>query len=165
MQTERFVDQVQTQLAAAGALGDESTRATVDALATAAGPAIRLALLSAGAALADEITAALLDISGAPVVSVRLDGDDLRVAVRASDPGGATGDTTATSPDDAENTARISLRLPNTLKSQVETAAREEGVSVNTWIVRAASSAVNGSGRGPRRASGHNHRLTGWING
>jgi hypothetical protein len=165
MQTERFVDQVQTQLAAAGALGDDSTRATVDALVTAAGPAIRLALLSAGAALADEITAALLDIAAAPLVSVRFDGEDLRVEVRPSGTGGAADDTSATSPDEAENTARISLRLPDTLKAQVETAARQEGVSVNTWIVRAASSAVAGSGQGTRRASGHNHRVSGWING
>jgi len=170
MQSERYVDQVQTQLAAAGALGDDGTRATVDALVTAAGPAIRLALLAAGAALADEITAGLLDTPGAPVVSVRLDGDDLRVEVRPSDPGGAggetaAGETAATGPDEAENTARISLRLPNTLKVQVETAARQDGVSINTWIVRAASSALPGSGRGARRTSGHNHRVTGWING
>jgi hypothetical protein len=175
MQTERYVDQVQTQLAAAGALGDDSTRAIVEALVTAAGPAIRLALLAAGAALADEITAALLDTPGAPVMSVRLDGDDLRAEVRHSDPAGAAGDTAAgdtapgdtaaAGPDDAENTARISLRLPNALKVQVETAARQDGVSINTWIVRAASSALPGSGRGTRRASGHNHRVTGWING
>jgi hypothetical protein len=165
MQTERYVDQVQTQLAAAGALGNDSTRATVDALATAAGPAIRLALLGAGAALVDEITAGLLDTPGAPVVSVRLDGDDLRVEVRASDPAVPAGDGVVIGPDEAENAARISLRLPNALKVQVETAARQDGVSVNTWIVRAASSALPGSERGAKRASGPNHRVTGWING
>src|SRR6266576_1660065 len=35
------------------------------------------------------------------------------------------------------HTARISLRLPETLKTAVESAAAREGVSVNTWIVRA----------------------------
>ena len=33
--------------------------------------------------------------------------------------------------------ARITLRLPEGLKAQIEVAANSEGASVNTWIVRA----------------------------
>ena len=33
--------------------------------------------------------------------------------------------------------ARITLRLPEGLKAQIEVAANVEGASVNTWIVRA----------------------------
>jgi hypothetical protein len=165
MQFDHYVSQVQSQLAAAAALGDERTRAAAEALATAAGPAIRLALLGAATVLADEITAALLDAPGAPAVSVRLDGDDLRTEIRVSEPTDPAGEASATNADDAESTARISLRLPDTLKVQIETAARHDGVSINTWIVRAASSALSGGRWSKPRATGGGQRITGWING
>jgi hypothetical protein len=38
--------------------------------------------------------------------------------------------------------ARISLRLPESLKSTVEKAAEREGISVNTWLVRAIARAA-----------------------
>ena len=166
MHVEPYVNQVQTQLAAAAALGDERTPATAEALAAAAGPAIRLALLSAATSLADEVTVALLDSPGAPAVAISLDGDDVRVDLRVSEPGEVAGEPAAAiAPEDAENTARISLRLPDTLKARIETAARQDSISVNTWIVRAASSVLSGSGSNSKRSPGHGHRLTGWING
>jgi hypothetical protein len=165
MQVEPYVTQVQTQLAAAAALGDERTRATADALATAAGPAVRLALLAAATSLADEITVALLDTPAAPAVSVSLDGDDVRVDVRVSEPGEVASEPAGAAPDDGDNTARISLRLPDALKAQIETAARQDSISVNTWIVRAASSVLSGSRWSNTRSPRHGHRVTGWING
>jgi HicB family len=167
MQLAQYVTEVQSQLAATAALGDDSTRSTADALATAAEAAVRLALLNVVSAAADEITAALLDSPGAPAVAVRLDGDDLRIDVRQAEPRDPGID--ASGPDDSENTSRISLRLPETLKGHIEAAARHHGVSVNTWLVRAASTAISASGREGRRASvwetGTGQRLTGWING
>jgi hypothetical protein len=165
MHVDQYVTQVQTQLGAAAALGDDRTRAIADALATAAGPAIRLALLAAATALADESTAALLDAPGAPAVSVRLDDHDLRIEVRTSQPNEPDGHPAAANTEDSDNTARISLRLPDLLKAEIEAAARQDGVSVNTWIVRAIAAVLSGSGWGGKRAAGHSHRITGWING
>jgi hypothetical protein len=159
MQVQTYVTQVQDQVAAAAALGDERTRATADALAAAADPAVRLAVLAAVSAAADEITAALLDLPGAPTVSVRTDGADLRIEVRAEP-------TPAPEPapgEDAEQSARISLRLPEELKARIEAAARTESVSVNTWFVRAAGRALVGPQVHTRRATGG--RITGWVNG
>lgn len=168
MQVDQYVLQVQTQLAAAAAVGDETTRATAEALVSAAEPAVRLALLTALSAAANEITAALLDSPGAPVVSVQFDGDDLRVEVRLSDPGGPAAEAAPAGPDEAENTARISLRLPDALKAEIEAAARAGAISVNAWILRAASSALSGSARLGRRASlwetGGGKRISGWVN-
>src|SRR5947209_6753051 len=113
MPLEQYVTQVQIQLAAAAALGDDRTRATAETLATAAGPAIRLALMAAATSLADEITAVLQDAPGAPAVSVRLDGGDLGIEVRMSDAGEAAAEAATASPEDGENAARISLRLPD----------------------------------------------------
>lgn len=167
MQLHPYVSQVQAQLAAAAALGDERTKATADALAAAAEPAIRLAVLAAVTAGADDITAALLDSPGAPSVSVRIDGDELRVEVRTAE---TVPETPAPAGEDADASARISLRLTESLKFDIEAAARADAVSVNTWIVRAASRALapapvsRPSGGHPMRA-GPTHHITGWING
>lgn len=170
MQLTDYVMQVQSQLASAAALGDDATRATAEALSTAAEPAVRLAVLAAVSAAADEITAALLDVPGAPVVTVHLDGAEIRVDVRPTQaeapPSDATG--AAASSDEADATARISLRLSEALKSQIESAARSRSVSVNTWLVQAANAALVGSGSqgwGRSWSAGPAHRVTGWING
>lgn len=121
-----MVDQVKRQLAAA--LGDEGTRATAEALLVAADPAIRLALVSPAAALTDEVTMALLDLPAA-AVAARPDGDEIRIDVRAS----AGLEAPVEAPEDSA-TARVSLRLPEALKAQVDVAARADGVSVNAWL-------------------------------
>jgi predicted HicB family RNase H-like nuclease len=54
--------------------------------------------------------------------------------------------------------ARITLRLPETLKGSLETAAAREGVSANAWIVRALARALEP--RGARRSS---NRLQGFA--
>jgi hypothetical protein len=168
MQLHPYVSQVQAQLAAAAALGDERTRATAEALAAAAEPAMRLAVLAAVTAAADDITEALLDSPGAPTISVRIDGDELRVEVRTAE---AVPETPAG--EDADASARISLRLSESLKADIEAAARADTVSVNAWLVRAASRALvaaagarmSGS-RGARETrGGSTHHITGWING
>lgn len=169
MQLQTYVTQVQVQLAAAAALGDQHTRTVADALSAAAEPAVRLALLGAASAVADEVTAALLDAPGAPAVAVRVDGDDLRVEVRAGEPV-AEPEPVRPSPDE-DNSARISLRLPEGLKGRVEETARAEGISTNAWILRALEGSISGGWSGPRPGTGRpgpahgGHRITGWVNG
>lgn len=157
------VTQVHQQLAASAALADERTREIAEALAGAATPALRLAIMTALAAAAEEITAALLDSPGAPMVTVRLDGDEVRIDVADTE---AQPVTTPPRTDDGESSARISLRLPETLKAGVEAAANREGLSVNTWLVRAANTALGTAAHatGIGRAK-NTHRITGWING
>src|SRR3954451_16740753 len=176
MQLQHHLTQVAEQLAAAAALGDDRTKEIAAALATASGSAVRLALLTAVTEAADEITAALLDYPGAPTVAVHLDGDEGALDVRA---------TSAEEPepsvrDDGEATARISLRLTEALKSEIDAAAEREGVSVNTWLVRVAAAAVRnpfasgpfanvagvfGAAAGRGRGRRNDQRITGWING
>jgi uncharacterized protein (DUF1778 family) len=160
------VAQVHDQLTATAALGDERTQHIAQTVAAAATPAVRLAIMTALAAAADEITAALLDSPGAPSVAIRLDGDAVRVDVVRGDP-----EPAATRVDDGDASARISLRLPESLKADIEMAAGREGVSVNSWLVRAAGAALTTGRLGPgwadaapRRGS-NAHHITGWING
>jgi hypothetical protein len=167
MQVDPYVVQVQNQLAATAALGDESTRAIAEALSSAAEPAVRLAVLNAVSAAANEITAALLDSPRAPAVGVHMDGDELRIEVRNGEPDEPVSEFASSGPDDSENAARISLRLPEALKSQIDSAARASGISVNAWIIHAVSRALSGSRgwKGPVGDAGTARRLTGWING
>lgn len=163
MQLEDYVAQVQAQLSATAALADERTRQVAEALARASAPAVRLAIMTALSQAADELTAALLDAPGSPTVTVRLDADEVRVDVSTAEPEPSTQRR-----DEGDATARISLRLSEALKSDVEASAAAAGVSVNTWLVRAAAAALSGNrttswtaqpgGRG-------GHRITGWING
>jgi predicted HicB family RNase H-like nuclease len=175
MQLHEQLAKVQDQLRAAAALGDERTQQVADALATATVPAVRLAVLNALAGAADEITSALIDFPGSPVVSVRLDGDDVAVDVHATSP---AVDAEEPRRDDGEPTARISLRLTEALKAEIDKAAEDEGVSVNTWLVRAASAALRpspfagfgpgfpfGASGGRGRGRGNQHHVSGWING
>ena len=167
MQIDDLITQVQDHVTAAAALGDERTRQVAETLATAITPAVRLAIMGALSAAADEITSALLDTPGAPIVSLHLDGGDVRVDVRTTEPPPAV-----TAADDGDTSARISLRLSESLKADVEDAARRDGVSVNTWLIRSATSALTAAaarargGWGDARPNTLNaHRVTGWING
>jgi hypothetical protein len=56
---------------------------------------------------------------------------------------------------------RITLRLPEKLKAVVETAAEQEGISTNTWLVRTIAQAVESR---PSRRGRHN-RLQGYAQG
>jgi hypothetical protein len=162
MQLDDYVTQVQAQLTATAALADERTQQVAEALVAASAPAVRLAIMSAISQAADELTAALLDAPGAPTVTVRLDGGEVRVDVSTAEP-----EPNAPRADEGDATARISLRLSDALKADVEAAATAGGVSVNTWLIRAAAAALAGN-RGPSwspHSGGRaGHRITGWIN-
>jgi hypothetical protein len=178
MQLQHHIAQVSEQLAAAAALGDDRTKEIAGHLASASASAVRLALLNAVSEAADEITAALLDYPGSPAVGVHLDGAEITLDVR---PTQSPEDAEAPRRDDGEANARISLRLTEALKAEIDAAAEREGVSVNTWLVRAAAAALRGpfanfvgafgpdlpgfgsAARGRQRRD--NQRITGWING
>ncbi|TSE00971.1 hypothetical protein FOS14_04170 [Skermania sp. ID1734] len=158
MLLEPYVEQVHRQLEAAAALGDERTKQTAAALAGAAESAVRLAILSAVTDAAHEMTAALIDADahGAPAISTQLDGDELRIHVAASP---------APEPqsDDGDANARISLRLSDALKAEIERAANRESVSVNTWLVRTARAGL--SLRTTSYGKQTHGRVTGWVTG
>jgi HicB family len=116
-------------LADLGALGDE-------AMVNAAG---KLA-----SAMEGPITARLLEILGQAAaeldagqsqarVEVRLVGGDVQlVLVDREPPAGVAEDE-----PEGDADARITLRLSSQLKARVEAASAREGLSVNTWTVRA----------------------------
>ncbi|MDT4891111.1 MAG: hypothetical protein QOE97_146 [Pseudonocardiales bacterium] len=160
MRVDEYVEQVRRQLAAAAALGDEEVQRVAVALAESAVPAVRLALMAALAEAADEITDLLVDYPLSPAVSVRLDGDFIRTEVQ-----GRAAEAEPAAADDGEASARISLRLTDALKAQIDAAAARDGVSVNTWLMRAATAAVAGPRPTWTAGGTATHRISGYING
>ncbi|MCE5290340.1 MAG: type II toxin-antitoxin system HicB family antitoxin [Nocardiaceae bacterium] len=163
MEIAHYVGQVQRHIAAAAELADDSTKQTVAALATAAEAGIRLAILSAVTDAAAEVTTALLDADTghAPQITVVLDRDEIRIDVATTTP---AADVPEPRVDDGDATARISLRLSEALKADIDRAAATDGVSVNTWLVRAAAVALPGRAR-PSTPQARNTRITGWVTG
>jgi hypothetical protein len=60
-------------------------------------------------------------------------------------------------------TARLNLRLPEALKIRIEEAARNEGLSLNAWLVRAAAAALGPDQLPHRRSTTGGERYTGWV--
>jgi hypothetical protein len=142
--------------------GDDVTRAA-ELLTEALDSSVRLMLLDVLSAAAADITARLSDT----VVEVRLaDGEPTFVVTTAPPEAEYEEQSRPTAADgDQEPGARLTLRLPDSLKTRIEAAAAQNGVSVNTWLVRAASRAVEEPARG-RQAPGRwvtGQRITGYA--
>jgi hypothetical protein len=58
----------------------------------------------------------------------------------------------------------MTLRLPDQLKSRVEEAAGQQGISVNAWLVRAISATFEPGTRGrPASPPRSGRSYTGWV--
>jgi HicB-like protein involved in pilus formation len=149
MEMQRFVEALESDLAAIAAVGDEQTTAAAQRVLQAIRGSAGLRLLDALGEAALELNAQLP--SGH--VEVRLTGQDPALVFVGEEeaPPEPAGDDGLTS--------RITLRLPESLKASIEAAAAREGVSVNSWLVRALSRGVSG----PVQRSGK--RLRGFAQG
>ena len=130
MQMAHHIHAIQEDLAAAASLAADE--ATVDAgrrLTQALGSSLHLRLL-------DVVSEAALALSDSVPgrIEVRLAGRDPELVYVEEEE--AEPEPTPAGADDSFS-ARITLRLPEGLKAQIEVAANLEGASVNTWIVRA----------------------------
>jgi HicB-like protein involved in pilus formation len=127
MELEPHIEALRRELASLGDIGDEQLASAADRLSQALGPALGLRLLAV-------LSEAALEVSGqlpAGHVEVRLAGQDPSLVYVEEEA------APAQPPADDAFTARITLRLPDSLKTSVEEAASRDGVSVNAWIVKA----------------------------
>ena len=137
MQMAPHVQSIQSDLAAAASLGDD-------------------AIAEAGRRLS-QVAAEVSSQLPSGHVELRLAGRDPEVVFveeQQAEPAAPSG------LGDDGLTARITLRLPESLKVSVELAAGTEGVSTNSWLVRAIARALES--RGPARGRSGN-RLQGWA--
>jgi hypothetical protein len=139
MDLGQYVSDLQRQLVESAENGANETRAVAERLAGGLDAATRLVLLDALSAAAGEITRDLAPGS----VDVRLRGREIEFVVTHSTGDGDSDDLPASNVDlDDASTSRTTLRLPDAVKARVDEAAAADGVSVNTWLVRAIAAAL-----------------------
>jgi HicB family len=146
MNVAAFVEALQRDLESVAAMGDEAVADAARKIAAALEPSLRLRLMDVLGEAAGELTGQLPNGH----VEVRVTGGDPEL-LYVEEPGGPM--PTA---DDALS-ARVTLRLPETLKSIIDAAAQDAGVSANTWLLQQISRSANPSRRGPggRRMTGY----------
>jgi hypothetical protein len=147
MQLDGYVQSLREDLARVAAVGDESTAHAAELLAIALESSL-------GRRLQEALAEAALELSA------QLEQGRVEVRVAGGDPELVYVDDQAPPPVEAAEeafSARITLRLPERLKSRIEAAAATGGVSVNTWLVQALGRALE-----PRQSTGGVRRLTGY---
>jgi hypothetical protein len=135
---QHIVD-LQRQLVEAADNGTEETRVVAERLAAGLDAATRLVMLDVLSAALGEITRDLAPGS----VELRLRGREVEFVVSQPSAEG-DGDEVQAAPVDLDDvsTSRTTLRLPDALKAKVDEAAAADGLSVNTWLVRAVAAAL-----------------------
>ena len=169
MELEPYVATLRQELAAAAEMAGTEARELAERLATPLESAARLALLEALSAAADEITRDLAPGS----VHVRLRGREPSFVVTPALPDFFAEPVTPPAalppvPADTDEgaIARINFRLGESLKGRIEQAADRAGLSVNSWLTRAAAAALESDdpARGAeRRGARGDERFTGWV--
>jgi len=179
-----YVDSLRRDLASAAEAGGPEAKAAAERLALALDPAMRLALMDALSQAAAEITSEL----PAGSVDVRLRGREPEFVVDVptmpmapTPPGPPTPPAPPEGEEDDEEgaVARITLRIPESLKTKAEELAARSGHSLNTWLVTTIRNATRGERainvdidlssmpffeemqRGPVRRT--QRRMTGWV--
>lgn len=181
MDLRRYVEDIHQQLAVSAEAGGDEARALAERLVAPLDAAIRLALQDMLAAAAEEITCQLAPGS----VELRLRGRNPELVVTPPPVGTSVDDQRDSDHDTAPNgwsvagaapraasdadegaMSRINLRMSDHLKAGIERAAGSEGLSVNSWLVRAATAALNRGNLDRRReprAPQSPQRYTGWA--
>ena len=141
MELSPYIESLQNSLQAAADPAGKEVADVALLLTQALEPAARLSLLDAMANAADEITVALNDVT----VEARLRGREVDfVVTEMVSPEDLPSGPGSSKDESSDGIARITLRLPESVKDAVESAARSESISVNGWLVRAIASAVSG---------------------
>src|SRR5689334_16733997 len=167
MELEPYVDEIRKHFAIAADAAGEDAWMLAERLIAPLDATVRLVLQNALADAADEITVDLAPGS----VELRVRGRDLAFVVVTPPSESPAADEPAPHnpeppPDDDGEMARINVRMPEQLKTRVEQAARAQGVSVNAWLVRTASAAIERADVPPqpdRRSPRGPQRYRGWA--
>ncbi|NUU16388.1 histidine kinase [Cellulomonas humilata] len=161
MDLGQYVSDLQRQLVEVAEHGTDETRAVAERLVAGLDAAARLVLLDALSAAVGEITRDLAPGS----VDLRLRGREVEFVVAQPSTEPETDDAPAAPVDlDDVSTSRTTLRLPDALKARVDEAATADGLSVNTWLVRAVASALEPrQRRSAQRALRTGDSFAGWA--
>jgi hypothetical protein len=172
MDLSEYVAALRGEMATITRFAGEDVARAAEMLTDAMESSVRLTLLEALSAAAAEITTRLDDA----VVDVRLVGSDADFVVTMTNdepfrppvPPAPPGPVPAPGSEAPDDMTRVTLRLSEPLKARVEGAAGAAGVSVNAWLIRAISQALDappGRERHGRFRGGPGQRYTGYARG
>jgi hypothetical protein len=147
MKMSLAIEGLRSDVAAVGELGDDAVAEATERIAAVLSRSAPTRILDLLSEVAAELSAELPEGR----VEIHLVGDDVEFAYVEDRP---------PAPEiEGELTSRITLRLSDQLKSNVEASAAREGLSVNGWILRTlergASVANNRKGRAGTRLQGY----------
>jgi len=135
---------------------DAAGQAAADRMAAALTPALQLQLLDLLGEIALDVSAQLPDGR----LDLQLAGRDPVLVYRGIDPAPPTA-----TDDEGSETARLTLRMPESLKAAIESAAAADDVSTNAWLVGAARARLTTSPRRSPNPSTSTRRITGYVQG
>lgn len=143
MELTPFVDRLRQDLSDAAAAGGPEAQTAAERLALALVPATRMMLLEALAEAAAEITGSL----DHDAVDVRMSGREPEFVVTRLEPLAPSAPPAPPAPPEPEDDSqsRITLRLPESVKTRAEEAANRIGQSLNAWLVAAVRDALDGN--------------------
>ena len=152
MHIDAYTESLRRTLVETSSLADERTQDVARSLAAALDPALRLVALQILTDTADELNS---ELDGAHVAVV-MDGSTPHLLVTQADRSDEREQDHVTGPNRHAETpvhavpeveegpeVRTTLRLPESLKQQIDAAARMQGRSVNAWLVEAARGALS----------------------
>lgn len=147
MNLTQYVERLRSDLADAAAVGDDDVRAAGERLAQSLSPSTRMVLLEALSDATAEITSELEQST----VEVRLNGREPEFVVSEiySEPPVPPAPPAPPTPPpppgqedaDSDAVARVTVRIPEWLKTRAEELASDQAQSLNAWIVNAIKSA------------------------
>ena len=169
-----YVDSLRSDLVAAAEAGGDDIKQAAERLVLALAPSARLALMEAISQAAAEITAELPDGG----VGVAVYGRELDYVVHVAAPTPPAAPPAAAPPTadetDEGGLARVTLRIPESVKTRAEEKAARSGDSLNTWLVKVVRAATTDAATeahdvtsfpldafDPFRRS--NRRMSGWL--
>jgi hypothetical protein len=158
MELSPYIESVRAGVANASSLADEHTQQVAERLGTAIESSTRLALIQALSDAAGNISAEIapssveLRIVGQDpefVVSIQTSQSEPTLLMPEPEPAGEDAAEPSLAESEDEPVARITLRLPQSVKARVDEMATSEGISTNAWLIRAVMDALS-ERSGPR---------------
>jgi hypothetical protein len=152
MDLSPYIESVRAGVANASSLADEQTQHIAERLGTAVESSTRLALIQALSDATGTISAELAPSSVElrmvgldPEFVVTLQSGDAEPTLLIPEPGRDPEGTEEPSTSEAEDepVSRITLRLPQSVKTRVDEMASSEGISTNAWLIRAVMDALS----------------------
>ena len=148
MHVDAYTETLRRTLVETSSLGDDRTQDVARSLAAALDPALRLVALQMLTDTADELNGAhvavVMDGATPHLLVTQADRSDEREQDHVTGPNRHAETPVHAVPEVEEGPeVRTTLRLPESLKQQIDAAARMQGRSVNAWLVEAARGALS----------------------